>query len=91
MQAALDRQARVFRELGLDDREPQSETQTSDGLHMSNNPYSLLQDKNFDDDTGRQSPPVMHTMMPPGDSPFWTRYGNKLRVNGTVEEVCIIR
>ena len=91
VQAALDRQATLFRELGLDDQEPQSETQTYDGPHMSNNPYSLLQETNFDDDAGPQSPPAMHTMMPPGDSPFWTRYGNKLRVNGTVEEVCIIR
>ncbi len=28
------------------------------------------------------------TMMPPFDSHFWTVYGNKLRVNGTVEGVC---
>ena len=29
-------------------------------------------------------------MMPPSDSHFWSTYGNKLRVNGTLEEVCII-
>ena len=28
------------------------------------------------------------SMMPPADSPFWSKYGNKLRVNGTIEEVC---
>ena len=32
-----------------------------------------------------------HKMMPPVESSFWLRYGNKLRVNGTVEEVCVIR
>ena len=30
------------------------------------------------------------TMMPPFDSDFWNVYGNKLRVNGTVEGVCHI-
>lgn len=35
--------------------------------------------------------PSNHKMMPPVESSFWLRYGNKLRVNGTVEEVCIIR
>ncbi len=34
--------------------------------------------------------PSTHTMMPHGESSFWRRYGNKLRVNGTVEEVCNI-
>jgi hypothetical protein len=28
------------------------------------------------------------TMMPPFQSEFWSAYGNKLRVNGTLEEVC---
>ena len=31
------------------------------------------------------------TMMPPFSSHFWTVYGNKLRVNGTVEGVCGMR
>ena len=35
--------------------------------------------------------PSNHKMMPPVESSFWIRYGNKLRVNGTVEEVCVIR
>lgn len=35
--------------------------------------------------------PSRHKMMPPVESSFWLRYGNKLRVNGTVEEVCVIR
>ena len=30
------------------------------------------------------------TMMPPFSSHFWTVYGNKLRVNGTVEGVCVM-
>ena len=29
-------------------------------------------------------------MMPSYNRPFWTVYGNKLRVNGTLEEVCIV-
>ena len=94
VQAALDRQAALFKELGLDDQDPQSGSQTNDRSHMLDNPYALLQDLDPNDDAEPQSapsrPPV-HTMMPPGGSPFWTRYGNKLRVNGTVEEVCVIR
>lgn len=35
----------------------------------------------------RQSPPPPK-MMPPFQSEFWSVYGNKLRVNGTVEGVC---
>lgn len=35
----------------------------------------------------RQSPPTPK-MMPPFQSEFWSVYGNKLRVNGTVEGVC---
>ena len=34
---------------------------------------------------------TIHTMMPHEDSSFWAFYGNKLRVNGTIEEVCVIR
>ncbi len=34
--------------------------------------------------------PPAHTMMPHGENRFWSQYGNKLRVNGTVEEVCNI-
>ena len=97
VQAALDRQATLFRDLGLDDHEPQSEIQTNDGPLTSNNPYALLQDPLLNDDAEPESgdgtapsEPVVHTMMPAGDSPFWIRYGNKLRVNGTVEEVCVI-
>ena len=29
-------------------------------------------------------------MMPSVGDPFWARYGNKLRVNGTVEEYCVV-
>lgn len=35
--------------------------------------------------------PSKYKMIPPVESSFWLRYGNKLRVNGTVEEVCVIR
>lgn len=97
VQAALDRQATLFRDLGLDDQEPQFETQTDDRPLTSNNPYALLQEDNINEyaepestDGTAPSEPVVHTMMPAGDSPFWIRYGNKLRVNGTVEEVCVI-
>ena len=100
VQAALDRQATLFRDLGLDDQEPQSGPRTNDFSDTSSNPYALLHDLNYDDDDDSESQsademapsrPVVHTMMPAADSPFWTRYGNKLRVNGTVEEVCVIR
>lgn len=97
-QAALDRQAALFRDLGLDDQEPQSGIQPIIRPQTSNNPYALLQDLSLNGDAEPQSAqvaaaalPVLHTMMPAGGSPFWTRYGNKLRVNGTVEEVCVIR
>ena len=96
IQAALARQATLFRDLKLDDQEPHSKTQKDD-LLKSNNPYTLLQNMDLDEDGEPQSAdvmvsstPVVHTMMPAGGSPFWVRYGNKLRVNGTVEEVCII-
>lgn len=97
-QAALDRQAALFRDLGLDDEEPQSGFQTNNRPPTSNNPYALLQDVGLNDDAEHQpahevsaSMPAVHTMMPAGGSPFWVRYGNKLRVNGTVEEVCVIK
>ncbi|CAF9934155.1 MAG: hypothetical protein ALECFALPRED_005870 [Alectoria fallacina] len=96
-QAALDRQAALFRDLGLDDEEPQSETQTDNRPQTSTNPYALLQELSLNGDIEPQSAhviaaaiPAVHTMMPAGGSPFWIRYGNKLRVNGTVEEVCIV-
>ena len=97
IQAALARQAMLFRDLKLDDQEPYSKTQKDEPL-KSNNPYTLLQNLDLDEDGEPQSvdvivssTPVVHTMMPAGGSPFWFRYGNKLRVNGTVEEVCIIK
>ena len=97
IQAALDRQAALFKELKLDDQEPSSKTQ-KDGPWTSNNPYTVLQNLDLDEDGKPRSakvmvssPPVVHTMMPAGGSPFWVRYGNKLRVNGTVEEVCVVK
>ena len=38
-----------------------------------------------------QTAQTAFTMMPPFDDPFWSVYGNKLRVNGTVEGVCPMR
>lgn len=35
--------------------------------------------------------PALPKMMPPFQSEFWDRYRNKLRVNGTVEEVCYLK
>ena len=96
--AVLDRQATLFKVLGLDDEEPQSQTQTNNRPPTSNNPYAPLQVHGLDGDAQPKpahviaaSTPVLHTMMPVGGSPFWIRYGNKLRVNGTVEEVCDIK
>lgn len=97
-QAALDRQAALFKDLGLDDQEPQSEIQTYTGPSTLDNPYALLHDDTLNGDSGSDSEhpspasaSVVRTMMPAGDSLFWVRYGNKLRVNGTVEEVCVIK
>lgn len=39
--------------------------------------------------SNRQPPPPK--MMPPFQSEFWDRYRNKLRVNGTLEEVCHLK
>lgn len=97
-QAALDRQAALFKDLGLDDQVTQSEIQTYTHPSTSNNPYALLQNRSPNGDSENESAhadaastPDVRTMMPAGDSPFWVRYGNKLRVNGTVEEVCVIK
>lgn len=38
--------------------------------------------------TQTPEPEPQYVMMPPFDSHFWEVYGNKLRVNGTVEGVC---
>ncbi len=96
-QTTLNDQASRFRELRLDDGKLQSKVQTKDRPLMSNNPYALLQDLNLSDDSeplltdvSASFEPVVQNMMPAGDSPFWIRYGNKLRVNGTVEGVCSI-
>jgi poly(A)-specific ribonuclease len=47
------------------------------------NPFAALRNQGLED-----VPP--HTMMPHEHSPFWLQYGNKLRVNGTIEGACII-
>ncbi|KAL6717015.1 hypothetical protein ACLMJK_004929 [Lecanora helva] len=66
------------------------------------NPYAALQESDVKDlqylqinqadspDSVPASPTPTYKMMPHGDSSFWQMYGNKLRVNGTIEEVCEI-
>ena len=53
---------------------------------------SLLDLPNDMDRAGNRTPTPepepQFVMMPPFDSHFWEVYGNKLRVNGTVEGVC---
>ena len=51
----------------------------------SHNPFMTL-----DLEEPRSSSPQTTTqlMMPSSDRVFWHTYGNKLRVNGTIEEVC---
>lgn len=53
---------------------------------------SLLDLPNDMDTAGNRTPTPepepQYVMMPPFDSHFWEVYGNKLRVNGTVEGVC---
>ena len=39
----------------------------------------------------RTSPSSVFAMMPPWESDFWNVYGNKLRVNGTLEGICHLR
>lgn len=38
-----------------------------------------------------QPPSPPPKMMPPFQSEFWDKYRNKLRVNGTMEEVCYLK
>lgn len=57
------------------------------------NPYELLGNLDSDDDSDddnddKHGPGTL--LMPPTDSPFWSKYGDKLRVNGTAEGVCPI-
>ena len=57
----------------------------------SRNMLEILADLSLQETLETQSSkPVVHTMIPNTDSPFWLKYGNKLRVNGTQEEVCYI-
>ena len=53
--------------------------------------FDILSDLPADGPTEVVEPPAPtshHVMMPPFDSHFWEVYGNKLRVNGTMEGVC---
>lgn len=45
-------------------------------------------DGSIEVDEVAEPPPPDPVMMPPFDSHFWEIYGNKLRVNGTLEGVC---
>lgn len=60
-------------------------TTSTAGLSHANL-FDLLENHG-DDDPHTKTVPMM---MPHEDSSFWFQYGNKLRVNGTVEEVCIL-
>ena len=65
-----------------------------------NNPYAMLEQLSLEDSpqldpaAATNLPPqptkTAHRMMPDGNCGFWQRYGNRLRVNGTLEEVCLI-
>ncbi|KAL9039037.1 MAG: hypothetical protein Q9214_005039 [Letrouitia sp. 1 TL-2023] len=52
-------------------------------------PTSLLLRSHSSVDRESQAPvPTTTTLMPPFNSAFWNIYGNKLRVNGTLEQFC---
>ena len=62
------------------------------GRASGSNFFSLLGHLNLGDRThAGQQQGVWRTMIPDPQSEFWDTYGNKVRVNGTVEEVCHIR
>lgn len=78
----------------LDGTKSQLNLEVGPSTLSHNNPYNLLNNLSLGDPLRAQlagPKPMTPTMMPPEASSFWTRYGNKLRVNGTVEEVCVIR
>ena len=59
-----------------------------DALPMSLRPENSVDGKKRKKERKREKKKKKFTMMPPFESHFWTVYGNKLRVNGTVEGVC---
>ena len=62
-----------------------------DALPMSLRPENSVDEKKGRKEKKREKKRKKFTMMPPFESHFWTVYGNKLRVNGTVEEVCYMK
>lgn len=69
-------------------------TTSGSSTFSHNNPYMLLEGLSMEAPLQPrlgETKAIIPTMMPHEQSSFWTRYGNKLRVNGTVEEVCVIR
>ena len=70
-------------------RKAKLEDQTNRFAHKGM--FDTLSDLPTDEPTDVVEPPAPkphHVMMPPFDSHFWVIYGNKLRVNGTMEGVC---
>ena len=72
-------------------RKPKSEKAANKFAHKGM--FDSLLDLPVDMDGASESiaaqlPEQEYVMMPPFDSHFWEVYGNKLRVNGTVEGVC---
>ena len=72
-------------------RDPKSEKAANKFAHKGM--FDSLLDLPVDMDGASESiaaqhPEPQYVMMPPFDSHFWEVYGNKLRVNGTVEGVC---
>lgn len=50
--------------------------------------HQFVESESFVEETNGPCKPKRSDLMPPFDSPFWKVYGNKLRVFGTVENVC---
>ena len=71
----------LLNQLSLEDRPETLRPNSKTNLSIADNPQHPVPPPS----------PSRHKMMPPVGSSFWLRYGNKLRVNGTVEEVCVIR
>ena len=70
-----------------------SDVMTSDNSEASQETLYFNSDNTFKalslEEPESSSPQTnKHLMMPSFDSTFWHTYGNKLRVNGTIEEVC---
>ena len=73
---------------------PLSKRETAPSSFSHDNQYDALSKLSLEDLSQHQTVGDIlgsPTMMPSARSPFWTQYGNKLRVNGTIEEVCVIR